>query len=314
VSDSSLCDKKILVTGANGFLGRHVVDVLRARGVSEANLRCPRSSEVDLLCPAACAEAVDRMDLVIHLAANIGGIAFNKEYPGELLYANSLMGLQLIEAARQQRVAKTVILGTTCSYPKQTPVPFREQELWNGPLDETTGPYGLSKLLLLRQAQTYRQQYGFNGIFLIPANVYGPGDHFDDARAHVVPALIKRFITAAETNAPEVVVWGTGQASREFLYVTDAARAIVLACEKYDGAEPMNLGTGEETPIRELAETIAEQTGYQGEIVWDATKPDGQPRRSLDVTRAREELGFVAETSLADGLAEAIAWYNQQRA
>ena len=306
-------DRTFLVTGGGGFLGSHVLAELRKRGVSPERLRAPRSHEADLLDPATCARVVDGVQVVVHLAAKVGGIGFNLERPGELFYENALMGLQLMEAARRAGVEKFVTVGTTCEYPKITPIPFREENLWNGYPDEITGPYGLAKKMLLVQGQTYRRQYGFHAVHLIPTNLYGPGDHFDEVSGHVIPSLIKRFVEAAGRGDREVVVWGTGRATREFLYVDDAAEGIALATERYDDPEPVNLGSGVETPIRELVETIARLTGFAGTIRWDAEKPDGQPRRSLDVERARKGFGFHSRTSLEEGLRATITWYVNHR-
>jgi GDP-L-fucose synthase len=301
--------QRVLVTGGNGFLGRHVC----ARLASErpAAIVAPRSAEYDL----RERSAIDRMlaefrpQTIIHLAAVVGGIGANRVNPGRYFYDNAIMGLQLLEAARVFGVSKFVSVGTICSYPKFTPVPFREDDLWNGYPEETNAPYGLAKKMLLVQAQAYRQQYGVNAITLLPVNLYGPGDNFDPASSHVIPALIRKFHQARHSAAPEVTAWGTGQASREFLFVRDAAEGIVRAAQSYDRPEPMNLGSGQEVTIRDLAETIAELCQYRGRIVWDPSQPDGQPRRCLDTTRARQELGFEATTDLVDGLRETIQWY-----
>ena len=305
--------QRVLVTGGHGFLGSHVVDGLRARGVADDRLRTPRSAEADLRDPAVCARVVDGMDLVIHLAARVGGIGLNLERPGELLHDNALMGLHLMEAARRAEVDKFVSFGTTCAYPRVTPVPFKEDDLWNGEPDPITGPYGIAKRLGLVQGRAYRKQYGFRSIHLIPTNLYGPRDHFDQVHGHVIPSLIRRFLEASEAGDGSVTVWGTGKATREFLYVEDCAEGILLAAEHYEDTDPVNLGSGVETPIRELVERIAEITGFTGDIDWDAGKPDGQPRRSLDVTRARERFGFSAGTSLEDGLRKTVAWYRENR-
>jgi GDP-L-fucose synthase len=248
-------------------------------------------------------------DIVIHLAAKVGGIGFNQNYPGELFYDNAIMGIQLIEAARQEEVEKCVILGTVCAYPKYTPVPFSEDELWNGYPEETNAPYGIAKKALLVQAQAYRQQYGFNAIYLLPVNLYGPGDNFNPESSHVIPALIKKYVEAVREKKPFVDVWGTGAASREFLYVEDAARAIVLATERYNKPEPVNLGAGKEISIKDLVTIIKEQTGFTGEIHWDTTKPDGQPRRCLVTSRAEKEFGFVAQVQFEEGLKRTVEWY-----
>jgi GDP-L-fucose synthase len=304
-------DRRVMVTGGAGFLGRHVVAKLEAAGARDIII--PRSAAVDLRDASAIRRilADTQPDIIIHLAAVVGGIGANRAHPGAFFYDNAIMGLQLIEQARLSGIAKFVTIGTVCSYPKFTPVPFREDDLWNGYPEETNAPYGLAKKMLLVQGQAYRQQYGFNSIHLIPVNLYGPGDNFDPASSHVIPALIKKCLDAREANAPSIEVWGTGAASREFIYVEDAAAGIVLAAAHYNGAAPVNLGTGNEITIRDLVALIARLTGYQGEIVWDASKPDGQPRRALDTSRAREAFGFTASTSFEDGLRETIAWYEQ---
>ncbi len=304
-------DKTVLVTGGAGFLGSALVRTLEQRGLAKENIRVPRSRDLDLRQWENCVEAVRDVDLVIHLAAKVGGIGYNMANPGSLFYDNAIMGIQLMEAARQADVKKFVAVGTICAYPKFTPVPFREEELWNGYPEETNAPYGLAKKMLLVQAQAYRQQYGFNAIYLLPVNLYGPGDNFDPASSHVIPALIKKFVEAVETGAESVEVWGTGAASREFLYVDDAAEGIALAAERYDRPDPVNLGAGFEITIRDLATLIADLTGFTGEIVWDTTKPDGQPRRCLDVSRAEREFGFRAKTSFEDGLKATVEWYRQ---
>jgi len=304
-------DKTVLVTGGAGFLGSALVRTLEQRGLAKENIRVPRSRDLDLRQWENCVEAVRDVDLVIHLAAKVGGIGYNMANPGSLFYDNAVMGIQLMEAARQADVKKFVAVGTICAYPKFTPVPFREEELWNGYPEETNAPYGLAKKMLLVQAQAYRQQYGFNAIYLLPVNLYGPGDNFDPASSHVIPALIKKFVEAVETGAESVEVWGTGSASREFLYVDDAAEGIALAAERYDRPNPVNLGAGFEITIRDLATLIADLTGFTGEIVWDTTKPDGQPRRCLDVSRAEREFGFRAKVDFREGLERTIEWYRQ---
>jgi GDP-L-fucose synthase len=253
-------------------------------------------------------------DIVIHLAAKVGGIGINAEKPGEFFYENLIMGVQLMEIARRRNVQKFVAIGTVCAYPKFTPVPFKEEDLWNGYPEETNAPYGLAKKMLLVQAQAYRKQYGFNAIYLLPANLYGPGDNFDPRSSHVIPALIKKCIDAKERGEDHIVVWGTGRASREFLYVADAARAIVLAAERYNSPEPVNIGSGREITIKDLVTLIAELTGFTGQIVWDTSKPDGQPRRCLDTSRAEREFGFRATTDLREGLRKTIDWYLTHRA
>ena len=304
-------NKKILVTGGAGFLGSFLVEQLKEKGVNEDDIKIPRSKDVDLRQWKNCVEAVKDIDIVIHLAAKVGGIGYNQKYPATLFYDNASMGIQMVEAARQEGVDKFVAIGTVCAYPKFTPVPFKEENLWNGYPEETNAPYGLAKKMLLVQSQAYRQQYGFNSIFLLPVNLYGPGDNFDLENSHVIPALIRKFAEAVKNNNKEVVVWGTGKVSREFLYVEDAARGIILATEKYNKPEPVNLGAGFEIKIRDLVELIAELTGFDGEIKWDTTKPDGQPRRCLDVSRAEKEFGFKAKTDFREGLKQTIEWYSK---
>ncbi len=307
-------DHRVMVTGGAGFLGTAVVGRLRAAGANE--IFVPRSADYDLRTRDGVDRALadGRPDLVMHLAAVVGGIGANRENPGRFFYENAIMGVQMMEAARLAGVGKFVQIGTVCSYPKFTPVPFHEDDLWNGYPEETNAPYGLAKKMLLVQAQADREQYEFNAIFLIPVNLYGPGDNFDPGSSHVIPALIKKCVDARDDGADHVDVWGTGAASREFLYVEDAADGIVLAAERYDGADPVNLGVGEEITIRDLVAVIARLTGFAGEIRWDPSKPDGQPRRALDTTRARERFGFVARTSFEAGLARTIEWYTARRA
>jgi GDP-L-fucose synthase len=259
--------------------------------------------------PSACAQAVEGIDVVLHLAANVGGIGYNQQYPGTLFYDNILMGVYMMEEARKAGVKKFVALGTVCAYPKFTPVPFKEEDLWDGYPEETNAPYGLAKKMLLVQGQAYRQQYGFNSIFLLPVNMYGPGDNFDPGSSHVIPALVKKFVEAHQKKEPTVTVWGTGKPTREFLYVEDAARALILAAEKYEKPDPINLGSSFEISIKDLAQTIAEVVGYSGKIVFDSSKPDGQPRRKLDTSKATREFGFTSETTFAQGLAKTIEWY-----
>ena len=309
---SRLQGLKILVTGGHGFLGSFVVDRLVEDGISPEDLSVPRSSQVDFRRWDDCVRAVEDIDLVIHVAGRGGGIGFNRRFPGTLFYDNIIMNTQLMEASRLAGVKKFLGVGTVCSYPKFTPVPFKEEDIWNGYPEETNASYGLSKKMMLVQSQAYRQQYGFNSIHLLMVNLYGPRDNFDLEDSHVIPALVRKFVDAKKERRKEVVVWGTGKASREFLYVQDAAEAIVLAAERYDGAEPVNIGAGSEISIRDLVETIANLTGFDGEIIWDQTKPDGQPRRGLDVTRAREEFQFSAKTKFRDGLKETIDWYSMR--
>ena len=306
-------NKKILLTGGAGFLGSAIVDELHRSGVTDDQITIPRSKTCNLRTFENCVEAVKGKDIVIHLAAKVGGIGFNQQYPGELFFDNAIIGIQLIEAARRAGVKKCVILGTVCAYPKFTPVPFREDDLWNGYPEETNAPYGLAKKMLLVQSQAYRQQYGFNSIYLLPVNLYGPRDNFNPDSSHVIPALIKKFVEAVENGHCPVAVWGTGAASREFLYVDDCARAIVLATEKYDKPEPVNIGAGREISIKDLVNLIADITGFKGEIRWDVTKPDGQPRRCLDVSRARDEFGFEAKTGFEEGLKATVEWYMANR-
>jgi len=302
--------KKILITGGAGFLGSFIVEILiNEKRVNPENIKVPRSSTMDLRKWENCVDTVKDVDVVIHLAAKVGGIGFNRKYPATLFYDNAIMGIQLMEAARREGVEKFVAIGTVCAYPKYTPVPFREEALWNGYPEETNAPYGLAKKMLLVQAQSYRKQYGFNAIYLLPVNLYGPRDSFQPEHSHVIPALIKKMIDAKLKGESEVVVWGTGKPSREFLYVEDAAEGILLATERYDKPDPVNLGTGEEITIRELVYLIAELTGYEGKIIWDTSKPDGQPRRCLDVNRAKEEFGFEAKTDFKEGLKRTIDWY-----
>jgi GDP-L-fucose synthase len=305
-------DRKVLVTGGAGFLGTYVVRNIMAQGCRTVIV--PRSRDHDLREKAAIVRLFEqaRPDLVIHLAAVVGGIGANRKHPGQFFYDNAIMGLQLMEEARRFGIEKFVAIGTVCAYPKLAPVPFQEADLWNGYPEETNAPYGLAKKMLLVQAQAYRQEYGFNAIYLLPVNLYGPGDNFDAESSHVIPALIRKFLEAVENGKKEVVVWGTGQASREFLYVEDAAEAIVLASEHYHNGAPVNLGSGFEMSIKELVEVIAELTGFRGRFVWDSTKPDGQPRRGLDTTLAEQAFGFRARTDFREGLRRTIDWYRQQ--
>ena len=307
-------ERKVLVTGGAGFLGTYVVRNIVAQGCRTVIV--PRSRDYDLREKTAIVRLLEQVhpDLVIHLAAVVGGIGANRKHPGQFFYDNAIMGLQLMEEARRFGIEKFVAIGTVCAYPKLTPVPFQEADLWNGYPEETNAPYGLAKKMLLVQAQAYRQEYGFNAIYLLPVNLYGPGDNFDAKSSHVIPALIRKFLEAMEDGKEEVVVWGTGQASREFLYVEDAAEAIVLASEHYHNVAPVNLGSGFEMSIKELVELIADLTGFTGRFVWDSTKPDGQPRRSLDTTLAEQAFGFRARTDFREGLRRTIDWYRQQLA
>ncbi|MCX7718155.1 MAG: GDP-L-fucose synthase [Candidatus Sumerlaeaceae bacterium] len=309
----NLADKRIVVTGGAGFLGSFVLEALAARGVREVFV--PRVEEYDLRDRDAIVRlyAAARPEIVIHLAAVVGGIGANRLNPGKYFYDNAIMGIQLMEHARLAGVEKFVALGTICAYPKFTPVPFREDDLWNGYPEETNAPYGLAKKMMLVQAQAYREQYGFNAIFLLPVNLYGPRDNFDLESSHVIPAMIRKCVEARDAGIPEIVLWGDGSPSREFLYAADAAEGILLATERYDGPLPVNLGTGHEIRIKDLAELIMRLTNYEGRIVWDTTKPNGQPRRCLDTSRAKELFGFTAATSFEDGLRQTIEWYEKSR-
>jgi GDP-L-fucose synthase len=306
-------DKRVVVTGGDGFLGSFVVEKLRARGCQ--NVFVPRSKDYDL----RDGEAITRLyeesqpHLVIHLAAVVGGIGANRDNPGRFFYDNAIMGIQLIEYARRSGVEKFVALGTICAYPKFAPVPFREDDLWEGYPEETNAPYGLAKKMMLVQAQAYRAQYGFNAIYLLPVNLYGPRDNFDLETSHVIPALIRKCAEAKEGGRDEIVVWGDGSPTREFLYVEDAAEGVLLAAELYDGDLPVNLGTGEEISIRELAHMIASEVGFDGRIVWDESKPNGQPRRGLDVGRAKSLFGFEASHRLREGLVKTVEWFMSNR-
>lgn len=309
----NLTQKKILVTGADGFVGRHLTqNLLEKRKVPRENLFLPSFEELDLRKWENCQKAVSGQDIVIHLAAKVGGIGFNLEKPGELFYDNLIIGAHLMEAARQAGVEKFVGVMTVCAYPKFAQVPFKEDDLWNGHPVETHAPYALAKKMLLTQAQAYRKQYGFNAISLLPANMYGPGDAFEPSRSHVVAALIKKFCDAKKENKPYIEIWGTGSASREFLYVEDGVEGILLATERYDKENPVNIGTGKEITIKDFTGIIAELTNFKGEIKWDLTKSDGQPRRALDISRAKEEFGFEAKTDFIEGLKNTIKWYEQQ--
>ena len=307
-------EKRVVVTGGAGFLGSFVVEQLRAKGCRD--IFVPRSQDYDLV----QMEAVNQLysdrtpDLVLHLAARVGGIGANQVNPGKFFYDNLMMGTQLIEVGRQRGLKKFVALGTICAYPKFAPIPYQEDDIWNGYPEETNAPYGLAKKMMLVQSQAYREQYGFNSIVLFPVNLYGPGDNFDPRSSHVIPALIKKCVDAMAQGDEEIVVWGTGAATREFFYVEDAAEAICLATERYDKSEPVNIGAGFEISIRDLVGLIVELTGFRGRVVWDATKPDGQPRRMLDTSRAFREFGFRAGTDFREGLGKTIDWYRGTRA
>lgn len=310
---TSWSGRRVMVTGGTGFLGTHMLGRLADAGAREVFV--PRKADYDLRDRTAVDRAFrdGRPDLVLHLAGVVGGIGANRERPGTFFYDNAIMGLHVVEASRVAGVEKLVTIGTVCAYPKYAPVPFREDDLWNGYPEETNAPHGLAKKMLLVQTQAYRAQYGFNGIHLLLVNMYGPGDNFDPHSSHVIAALIRKCVEAREGVKPYVEVWGTGAATREFLYVEDAAEAVVLASERYDDPDPVNIGTGTEISIRELAELIAELTRYRGELRWDRTKPDGQPRRALDTSRARERFGFVARTSFREGLRRTVEWYEAAR-
>lgn len=305
-----LRDMRVTVTGGGGFLGRHVVSSLGKR--NPAQVRVPRSKDTDLRLMENCLEVTKGCDVLIHLAAQAGGIGLNRERPGELFYNNAVMGIQLIEAARRNNVRKVVVCGTICAYPKFTPVPFREQDLWNGYPEETNAPYGIAKKALLVQLQAYRHQYGMHGIYLLPVNLYGPHDNFDLNSSHVVPGLIRKFEDAIRSGSQSVTLWGDGSPTREFLYIEDAAEGILMAAEGYEGEEPVNLGSGSEISIHDLAMKIGKLMGFTGDIVWDESKPNGQPRRMLDTSRAENWFGFVAKTNLDEGLKKTIEWYRRQ--
>jgi GDP-L-fucose synthase len=301
----------IVVTGGTGFLGRHVCDELERAGakvepVGRARYDLRNRAEIDRML------AETRPDAVVHLAAVVGGIGANRAHPGQFLYENAIMGLELLEACRIAGVSKTVVAGTVCAYPKHTPVPFREEHLWDGYPEETNAPYGLAKKLLLAQCQAYRAEYGMNAIYLLPVNLYGPGDNFDLETSHVIPAMIRKFAKGNDTGASSVTLWGNGSPTREFLFVKDAARAFRLALERYDGSEPINIGSGEEISIKDLARLVANAIGYHNEIFWDNSKPNGQPRRCLDTTRAWRILDFECEVRLADGIASTASWFVQR--
>lgn len=305
----NLSKKKIVVTGGGGFLGQYVVEALKASGAT--NIFVPRSKDYDLRQRNAAEKVVAKADIIIHLAALIGGIGFIGQHPGEMFYNNAIMGIELMEAARKARVKKFVGIGTVCEYPKNPPLPFKEENLWDGYPEETTASYGWAKKLLIVQGQAYKEQYNFSSIHLLPVNLYGPRDNFDRESAHVIPALIRRIIEARKGGKKTVEVWGTSAATREFLYVEDAAKGIVLAAINYDSPIPLNLGTGIETSIKEVAELIIELAGYKGKIIWNKSKPIGQPRRRLDVSKAKKLIGFTAKTRLREGLAKTISWYER---
>ena len=306
-------NRRVVVTGGAGFLGGFVTEGLKTRGCQ--NILVPKLEDYDLVEMDDIVRMYEDMrpDIVIHLAAAVGGIGANREHPGEFFYKNLMMGVQLIEKARQRNIEKFVAIGTVCAYPKYAPVPFREDDVWNGYPEETNAPYGLAKKMLLVQSRSYRDEYGFNSIFLLPVNLYGPGDNFDPASSHVIPALIKKCVDAIESGADHIDCWGTGKASREFIYAGDTAEGILLATEFYNGSEPVNIGAGFEITIKDLAEKIARLTGFAGEIRWDSSKPDGQPRRCLDVSRAKEYFGFEAKTPFDEGLKATIDWYVANR-
>jgi GDP-L-fucose synthase len=302
-------NKSVIVTGGGGFLGGFVVERLKSLGCT--NILAPRKREYDLREKSAITAMFQKMkpDIVIHLASVVGGIGANRENPGVFFYDNAIMGIQLMEQARLADVSKFVAIGTICAYPKFCPIPFHEEELWNGYPEETNAPYGLAKKMLLVQSQAYRKQYGYNSIYLLPVNLYGPRDNFDPKSSHVIPALIRKCVEARDKEERQIVVWGDGSPTREFLYVEDAAEGIVAAAEKYDSSEPVNLGSGNEISIKDLVDIVVRRTGFGGEVVWDSTKPNGQPRRCLEVSRAEREFGFRAKTSFGEGLKRTIDWY-----
>lgn len=310
---SPLLGKKICVTGGAGFLGSFLVQALERRGCHDIFVPCRKDYDLTTTSGMERMFADARPEVLFHLAAVVGGIGANRNNPGRFFYENAIMGIQLIEYARRNQVAKTIVVGTTCSYPKFTPVPFREEALWDGYPEETNAPYGIAKKALLVQCQAYRQQYGMNAIYLLPVNLYGPRDNFDLETSHVIPALIRKCLEAKRTGSKDIVCWGDGSATRAFLYAADAAEGLVLAAERYDGADPVNLGTQEEVSIRDLAETIARLCGFNGGIVWDTSQPNGQPRRCLDISRAERYFGFRAWTTMPEGLAATIQWYQHSQ-
>lgn len=302
-------NKRILLTGGGGFVGQHVFKELLKKGAQEKKIIIPRSNQYDLREKNICLKLTKNIDLVIHLAGNVGGIGYNQKYPANLFYDNITMGVNLIESSRINKVEKFVCISTICAYPKFTPVPFKEENLWNGYPEETNAPYGIAKKVLLVMLQAYRQQYGFNGIYLLPVNMYGPGDNFNPDSSHVIPALIKKFYDAKKNNIKQIVAWGDGSATREFFYVEDAAKAIVLAAEKYNKPDPVNIGAGFEISIKDLTNLIAKLINFKGKIIWDKSKPNGQPRRMLDTSKAKKEFGFKAKTKFKEGLKKTIEWY-----
>ena len=309
-----LSTQRVCVTGGAGFLGTHLIEKLKAHGAKD--IFVPTYPQYDLVREADILRMIDdaKPDVIIHLAAKVGGIGANREKPGEFFYDNLMMGVQLIHHAWQKDVSKFVAIGTICAYPKYTPIPFKEEDLWNGYPEETNAPYGLAKKMLLVQSQSYREQYGYNSIFLLPVNLYGPGDNFNPASSHVIPALIRKCLEAKEQNASEIVAWGDGSPTREFIYVDDAAEGITLATMRYNSSDPVNIGSNFEISIKELTELIARLTGFEGEIRWDTGKPNGQPRRKLDTSRAKERFGFEAKTNFEAGLRRTIEWYANERA
>ena len=304
---------RVVVTGGGGFLGTHIASRLKESGALQDQISVPRSKDLDLRIWENCVKAVEGSDVVIHAAGNVGGIGSNAAHPATFFYDNAAIGINLIEAARRARVKKMVLLGTVCSYPKFAKIPFREEDLWDGYPEETNAPYGLAKKMLLVQSQAYRQEYNFNSINLLPVNLYGPGDNFDVVSSHVIPALIRKFEDAITSDREYIEVWGTGRASREFIYVDDAAEGIVLATERYNKPEPVNIGSGKEITIKSLATLLAELMEFTGSIKWDSSKPDGQPRRKLDTSRADKEFGFKARTDFVEGLRRTVDWYIEQR-